>query len=529
MINDMARLALYTLLAVLSASQLASGLQVTPNSPCSSVCRDSLDLDASDPNSSSTLNSDITCQDADYSSAAGTKFKSCMTCLQTSTFSQGSESDIKWFLYNLRYTAAYCLFGFPNATDIPSTPCITETACGPLRDSLEHGILNPSDSTAYSYCSVGGGDLDLVHFEQCIPCVSVGSTADYLANFFVALEAGCRQQPAPGVRLGLNDSVFSDSQIIIVDPTTLVEDETSEPALSTSAIAGIAAGGVVLILVIAAVTFVCLRKRRNKRVRASTETDFYNKIQRHHSSMSFQCQTHMISPRLWPGAVAEDAASTPATDSPDTQAHRSSIWKPHESEYDHNTAHISKKAAMAAVPHITTTVLPPPQAYTSPSSEKVYNSPSDFRTPLSAESARSTSALLPSIRPYVPAEHGVHVLGSPHNAFDSPTPTTPGGAGTGTGMTPLLKSHGWPLPEASLTPQYHRREEQQQQQQQKQQLKPQTNIDSLGKSVPPPPPPLKTSRSSGLLAGRKSPRTVGSGSPVESWEIQTAFAAPPKR
>ncbi|KAK4127952.1 hypothetical protein N657DRAFT_631660 [Parathielavia appendiculata] len=519
----MAGLALHTLLAVFSASQLASGLQVAPNSPCSSVCRDSLDLDASDPNSSSTRNSDITCQDAAYSSAAGTKFKSCMTCLQTSTFSQGSESDMKWFLYNLRYTAAYCLFGFPNATDISSTPCITETACGPLRASLEHGILKPSDSTAYSYCSVGGKALDLAPFEHCIPCISAGSTAKYLANYFVALEAGCRQQPAPGLRLGLNDTIFSSARISIVDPTTLVEDKKSEPTLGTPAIAGIAAGGVVLILIIAAVTFVCLRKRRNKRVRASAEADFYNKVRRHHSSMSFQCQTHMISPRFWPGA-AGDGVATPAMDSPDTQAHRSSIWKPHESELDDNTAHISKKAAMAAVPlhQITTTVLPPPQAYSSPSSEKVYHSPSDFRSPLSAESVRSTSALLPSIKPYVPAEHGVHVQGSPHNTFDSPTPTTPGGAGTGTGMTPLLKSHGWPLPEPSLAPQHHRREEQQQQ-------KPQRNIITFDKSVPPPPPPLKTSRSSGLLTGRKSPKTVGTGSPVESWEIQTAFAAPPKR
>jgi hypothetical protein len=94
----MAKQALYTLLVLLSVSQLSSALQVTPNSPCSSVCRDSLDLDASDPNSSNTQNADITCRDADYSSPAGSKFKSCMTCLQTSTFSQGSESDIMWFL-----------------------------------------------------------------------------------------------------------------------------------------------------------------------------------------------------------------------------------------------------------------------------------------------------------------------------------------------------------------------------------------------------------------------------------------------
>ena len=96
--GNMAKLALFTLFALLSTSHLSSALQVTPNSPCSAACRDSLDLDASDPNSSNTRNSDITCPDAGYSSPAGTKFKSCMTCLQSSTFSQGSESDTMWFL-----------------------------------------------------------------------------------------------------------------------------------------------------------------------------------------------------------------------------------------------------------------------------------------------------------------------------------------------------------------------------------------------------------------------------------------------
>lgn len=97
-INIMAKSALFTLFTLLWASHLSSALQVTPNSPCSSVCRDSLDLDVSDPNSSNTRNSDITCHDSAYSSAAGTKFKNCMTCLEKSTFSQGSESDTMWFL-----------------------------------------------------------------------------------------------------------------------------------------------------------------------------------------------------------------------------------------------------------------------------------------------------------------------------------------------------------------------------------------------------------------------------------------------
>ncbi|KAK4039434.1 hypothetical protein C8A01DRAFT_16588 [Parachaetomium inaequale] len=549
----MAKPALYTLLALFSASHLSSALQVSPNSPCASVCRDSLDLDSSDPNSSNTKNSDITCQDAAYSSPAGTKFKSCMTCLQTSTFSQGSESDTMWFLYNLRYTAAYCVFGFPNAAGIASTPCSTSTACGRLQASMEHGILDPKGTTAYSYCSAGDGDdMAFSHFESCIPCISAEGTTEYLANYFVALEAGCRQQPAPGVLLGLSDTVFSDTQISIVDPTTLNKDESSKPVLTVPVIVGIVVGAVVLLLIIAGATFICLRKRRNKRVRASAEADFYARVNRHRSSMSFQCQTQMVSPRFWP--VAEEGASTPVVDSPDVQAYRSSSWKPQEPYQQDATAAapISKKAAAAPL-HITTTVppTPPPQAYTSPSSAATererahqyqyqYHSPSDFgRSPLSAESARSTSALLPSLKPYIPAEHGVHVQGSSSSSPTIPTATaititSPGGAtspgAVGTGMTPLLKSHAWPLPE------------------QQQGGAPGGKRHIIKLSTVPPPPPLKTtSRSSGggggggmlPMMGRKSPRISSSGggfggggdgaagSPVESWEIQTAFAAPP--
>lgn len=77
----------------------ASSLQVTPNSPCSSLCIDSNDLDISDPNSSNTVNDDITCYDTDFNATAtGRKFQSCMTCLQDSSFSQGRESDQAWFL-----------------------------------------------------------------------------------------------------------------------------------------------------------------------------------------------------------------------------------------------------------------------------------------------------------------------------------------------------------------------------------------------------------------------------------------------
>lgn len=97
--------------------RLAVALQVTPNSPCAALCLDSEDLDKSDPNSSSTKGSDITCDDDLFSTTKkGQKIQNCLTCLQESNFVQGSESDQKWFLckcqLNILLTPSQPVFDF---------------------------------------------------------------------------------------------------------------------------------------------------------------------------------------------------------------------------------------------------------------------------------------------------------------------------------------------------------------------------------------------------------------------------------
>jgi hypothetical protein len=132
----------------------------------------------------------------------------------------------------------------------------------------------------------------------------------------IALQAGCEQQPAPGTGiLGLNSTVFTKGQIQIVDPSTLEDDGGSEgPVLPTSTIIGIAAGSVALLLLLAAVTFVCVRRRQNKRTREI-------KSRRHTSSLSFQCQTHILSPRFWPGVNNPGSQGFPQPDS------SSGVWQ----------------------------------------------------------------------------------------------------------------------------------------------------------------------------------------------------------
>ncbi|KAK3326458.1 hypothetical protein B0H66DRAFT_589067 [Apodospora peruviana] len=543
------------LLSLFLIAPLASALQVTPNSPCASVCQDDSNLDKSDPNSSRTRNSDIICKDVDLDTPVGTKWKNCMTCLQSSPFSQGQESDQMWFLYNLRYSLSYCIFAFPNATDVESTPCRTSMACGPLQDGIEHGVTTPSNITSFSYCSAGGGSASSPsNYEHCTPCVSAEGRTEYLANYLIALEAGCLQQPAPGRILGLNDTIFSKTHISIVDPTTVAEPAAPSSGLATNTIIGIAVAALAVIVITSAVTFVCYRKRKNRRARAELEAKYYggggeSRHGRHHSSLSFQCQTHMASPRFWPGAGG-GVGLTPVDEmgghfeaspdqklngmrkqpSPNASSHNVSIhvaedqpqqWEsPYQPEAPLAHFNTRKNGSTTSVPlhHITTSIpAMPPNAYSSPSSAAVYSSPSESGGTISAVSAKSTTGLLAHHRPYVPAEHGVHAHGSPQpslSAFTSPV--------SGTSASPLLKNQSWQQQD-----QQNNKKQQQRQQQQRKSFGSTMGSDGLPPPPPPGPPPPKVPR---IAVPKKSAKKAPavSGSPVESWEIQTAFKAPPE-
>ncbi|KAM7223302.1 hypothetical protein V8F06_001179 [Rhypophila decipiens] len=541
--------------ALLLAAPLVSSLQVTPNSPCSKVCVDSTILDLSDPNSSNTRNSDIVCADADLGSPKGTKWKDCMTCLQTSTFSQGSENDQAWFLYNLRYSLSYCVFGFPNATGVADTPCRTSFACQNLQGSLEHGVLDPTKTTTYSYCSVpdhlGEGEPAKSHleYERCTQCVAAERKTLKLVNYLTALEAGCQQQPKLGKTLALNDTIFLDGRITIVDPTTVLAPAAPSSGLPTNTIVGIVVAGLAAIIIASAVSFVCYRKRVNRRKRADIEAKYYAgggaSRHKHNSSLSFQCQTHMTSPRFWPGA--DGNALSPvnemgdAEQKIDTSVEHDASWdQPHQPQgasfplTNRSANNLNNSASSLPLHQITTSVPPaaPLNTFTSPSSASGgYNhSPSESGAGnMSAVSARSTTALLPSsYRPYVPAEHGVH--GSPqfsmNSTFSSPV--------SGTTASPLLKNQTW----------------QQQQQQQNKETPKQHRVKNFSTplvvgagggassstsegNVPPPPPgppPPKAPRLAlPKMPNRKQQPPVVSGSPVESTEIKTAFSEPPSK
>ncbi|KAI0024471.1 hypothetical protein F4780DRAFT_603265 [Xylariomycetidae sp. FL0641] len=277
--------------------QCSTALEVSPDSPCVALC-----ADPSEPTSWKITSDDVTCSDADYSSTpTGQKFESCVSCLQSSTYSQGSDNDQLHFLYNIRYTFDSCIFGFPKAMHTGSSPCATSFACGQLETALTEGIGNAN--SGYEYCGINGDAILTDLFNKCVSCVAATEDQMFLANYLVALQAGCNQEPPAGTIVGLNDTVFSATMIGAVDPQDQHNADGSDSVISTGQIVGIVAGVLVLGLALAGFFFVRHRKRRNRVHLAADRTSSSPgpgsrrpHFHRQASSLSFRCQTH-LSPR----------------------------------------------------------------------------------------------------------------------------------------------------------------------------------------------------------------------------------------
>jgi hypothetical protein len=96
----------------------------------------------------------------------------------------------------------------------------------------------------------------------------------------VALDAGCQQRPKPGTPIGLNDTVFSERTISILDPSASVVPGDSHDLPNTS-IAAIAVGAFAFLLISAGCIFMQHRKRSK------------NSAHNRRSSLSFRCQTRL--------------------------------------------------------------------------------------------------------------------------------------------------------------------------------------------------------------------------------------------
>jgi len=99
---------------------------------------------------------------------------------------------------NIRYAFDNCIFGFPDANGIPSTPCSTSTACGALEAALTGDDLKPNNLD-YSYCDVDGSIMTSPMVEKCMSCVGATGDKAYLVN--------CKSEiPASHITQGLTCS-----------------------------------------------------------------------------------------------------------------------------------------------------------------------------------------------------------------------------------------------------------------------------------------------------------------------------------
>ncbi|KAK2024996.1 LPXTG-domain-containing protein [Colletotrichum zoysiae] len=527
-----ARSALFLLTTIVPA--YVSALQVTPNSPCASFCLDSNGLDISDPNSSNTKGKDITCTDGEYQTrAAGQKFQQCMSCLQDSPFVQGSENDQDWFLYNMRYSFDYCVFGYPNATGVGSSPCMTSTACGALEKALTDGELDPEKSSQYSYCDADGGAILGSAYDKCLSCVRAGGEHYYLANYLIALGAGCQQRPDPGKLVGLNSTVFTKGTITAVDPRDATKPaKDGNPALPMTAIVGIVIGAVVAFLFVAGCTFIQWRKRKARREGRGINPELSRRAKGHRpvSSLSFRCQTHLTpkTPNFF-SIEEEDAHGEKLRhryeaqnqqeqqhDMASSPVSKHSLWMPHNSISSFHGAapapYTDRKPTQkeTTLANITTSLPVIPVKAHSPRFNA--SSPQDdyYATPTSTTSA---APLLP-FRPYVPSEHGFPTPPTGHAATFSPA-TTYASPTSGTTASPLLSQAGWPAPTT------HTRH-----------AAPAEQPFSSAFSSSSSPPVGDAARTIPAIArdlARPLPKRITSlgGSPVETSTIQTAFPPPP--
>ncbi|KAK8141958.1 hypothetical protein G3M48_009575 [Beauveria asiatica] len=253
-------------LLAMTAATVTTALQVTPGSPCASLCLVDSSSSSSPSNSSGTAkirDDEIICSNRDYASEQGQKFQRCINCLQNSTYSQGSQNDQAWFMYNLQYAYAHCVFSYPNGNGIGPYPCMTSEACGPLNVTVRRNLANNTGTDPFNYCSYRGGSSFGGTFGKCLDCMKADREHGYVANFFVALQAGCEQRPGPEGHLSLNGTLFDSRTISIVDPNR--PDPSRKTGLSTGALVAVVIISVLLgLLLLGGCVFLYIRRRRRR-------------------------------------------------------------------------------------------------------------------------------------------------------------------------------------------------------------------------------------------------------------------------
>lgn len=130
---------------------------------------------------------------------------------------------------------------------------------------METGITT-TNGTGFEYCTADFNQNSLIN---CVQCFRASQDQKYLANFLIALEAGCQQLPKPGQTLALSGTVFNEQEITIGAPATVVPPLSGRSGLSIGAIIGIVFVCVLGLIILATIFLIRRRHKLRKATRGS--------------------------------------------------------------------------------------------------------------------------------------------------------------------------------------------------------------------------------------------------------------------
>ncbi|RDI83551.1 hypothetical protein Vi05172_g6695 [Venturia inaequalis] len=165
-------------------------VEVAPNSPCSQSCIDFPNGNISDTAASHTTEKDVVCNDWEYtgenSTTVGQKFKACNNCEQYSPAidSSGGENDLYWFLFNLKSTVVWCVFGvYGSTTSSQPTRAYNacNSACQPIAPALLDKLQVTNQDLQYNYCNASNNAFNS-GVDACAKCLSTVSNVQMIGN-----------------------------------------------------------------------------------------------------------------------------------------------------------------------------------------------------------------------------------------------------------------------------------------------------------------------------------------------------------
>ncbi|KAG5998704.1 hypothetical protein E4U43_002367 [Claviceps pusilla] len=256
----------------------ARALHVASDSPCSQACLDDDDDAARGPSASASASAVAVaktnssalaaprtnssaerrlCRDEQFDSEPrGVRFKTCVRCLQGSTYSMGHESDQAWLLYDLRHTFTTCTLPSPHDPMASGlSTCAAPETCGHLAAALGHGV---PDGNA-TWASRGPGGI-LGYCDAIDGAVAAGFFFQTCLQFLIALATACSVKPSSLfiLPLPLNDTIFAKHAIQATSMTPRLRDH----AITAVTVAVPAA---LLLLAASCAVFIILHLRRRRR------------------------------------------------------------------------------------------------------------------------------------------------------------------------------------------------------------------------------------------------------------------------